>query len=109
MRRVDVLSVFKMSLVFYLCVLIIVLLAGAILWNVAQAAGVVEKLDKLIRSLFALSSFHLHPLTALVWGGAFVGSLCLLGVLVNVVAAVLFNLLSNIVGGVRVVVADEEG
>lgn len=107
-RRVSVLSVLKISLAFYLCVLVVVVVAGAVVWNVADSAGLITKLDKLVRSLFALSSFTLHPLTALVWGGAFVAALCLLGVLVNVVVAVLYNVLSDLVGGVRVLMVSEE-
>lgn len=108
-RRVNVFSVLKISLAFYLCVLVVVLVAGAVLWNIAESAGLIGKLDRLIRSLFALSSFKLHPLTALTWGGAFVGLLCLLGVLVNVIVAMLYNVLSDLVGGVRVlVVSDDE-
>ena len=107
-RRVSVGSVFKISLAFYLCVLVVVLVAGAVLWNVAASAGLIVKLDKLVRSLFALSSFKLHPLTALVWGGAFVAALCLLGVLVNVVVVLLYNVLSELIGGVRVLVVSDE-
>lgn len=107
-RRVSVGSVLKISLAFYLCVLVVVLVAGAVLWNVAASAGLIVKLDKLVRSLFALSSFKLHPLTALVWGGAFVAALCLLGVLVNVVVALLYNVLSDLIGGVRVLVVSDE-
>jgi Ni,Fe-hydrogenase I cytochrome b subunit len=105
---VDVLSVLKLSLFFYFCVLVVLLVAGTVLWNVAEAAGAIGKLDKLVRSLFALSSFQLHPLDALLWGGAIVAAWCLLGVLASVVAAVLYNLLSNVVGGVRVVVSGDE-
>ena len=108
MRRVSVGSVLKISLAFYLCVLVVVLVAGAVLWNVAASAGLIVKLDKLVRSLFALSSFKLHPLTALIWGGAFVAALCLLGVLVNVVVALLYNVLSELIGGVRVLVVSDE-
>jgi hypothetical protein len=109
-RRVDVRSVLKVSFVFYLCVLAAVLVAGVILWNVATTFGVIKSIDKLVRSLFALSSFQIHPMAALGWGAAVGGLLCLLGVLFNVVAAVLYNLISDVVGGIQViVVSDEDG
>ncbi len=108
LKRVGLLSVVKMSLAFYLCVFVVVMVAGAVLWNVAEAAGLIRKLDKLVRSLFALSNFQLHPLTALGWGGAAVGALCLLGVLANVLTAVFYNLLADLVGGLQVTVAGEE-
>lgn len=109
-RRVSVWSVLKVSLIFYLLVLAVLVIAGVALWNVASDFGVINSLDKLVRSLFALSSFTLHPLAALAWGTAVGGGLCLLGVLVNVVVALLYNLISDMVGGVRVTLTpDKDG
>ena len=100
----------KVSLIFYVLVLAVFLIAGVALWNVASDFGVINSLDKLVRSLFALSSFSLHPLSALAWGAAVGGGLCFLGVLVNVVAALLYNLISDVVGGVRITLsADKDG
>jgi cytochrome b subunit of formate dehydrogenase len=99
---VSVWSVLKVSLIFYVLVLAVFLITGVAIWNVASDFGVVNSLDKLVRSLFALSSFKLHPLTALAWGAAVGAVFCFLGVLVNVVAALLYNLISDLVGGVRV-------
>ncbi len=108
-RRIDVWAVFKLSLVFYLCVLVVMLVAGIVLWNVAAAFGVIHNLDKLVRSLFALSSFKLRPLSALGWGAAVGLVLCLMGTFLNVLATVLYNLISDVVGGVQVfVVGDDE-
>ena len=101
-------SVLKVSAVFYFGVLVVMLIAGAVLWNVAAALGVIDDLDKAIRSLFALSSFKLHPLVALGWSAVIGGALCFLGVVVNVFAAVLYNLISDIVGGVQVSVASDK-
>lgn len=101
------LSVFKISLAFYFCVFLVFMVAGVVLWNVAAAFGVINSIDKLVRSLFALTSFRLHPITALVWGAAIGAVLCLLGSLLNVVAAIFYNLISDVVGGVQVVVLDE--
>ena len=102
LRRLDVASVFKVSFFFYFCVWVVLVVAGVVIWNVAATFGLITSLDKLVRSLFALTSFKLHPLTALEWGGAAVALLCLLGVFVNVLAALLYNLISDLVGGVQV-------
>jgi hypothetical protein len=107
-RRVSVWSVLKVSLIFYVLVLAVFLITGVAVWNVASDFGVVNSLDKLVRSLFALSSFKLHPLAALAWGTAVGAALCFLGVLVNVVAALLYNLISDVVGGVRVTLTAEK-
>jgi hypothetical protein len=102
-RKLDVWSVFKVSFIFYLCVLFVLVAAGVGIWNVAAAFGVITTVDKSIRSLFALKSFRLHPITALVWGSAVGAGLCLLGVVVNVVASVFYNLISDLVGGIQVI------
>ena len=106
-RRLNLASVVKVSAVFYFCVMIVLLIAGALLWDLASAAGLIHSLDRLVRSLFALSSFQLHWLAALEWGAAIIGSFCLIGIFVNLLAAILYNLISDIVGGVRVTVVDE--
>jgi hypothetical protein len=107
-RRINAVSVFKVSVVFYFGVLIAMLIAGAVLWNVAAALGVIDDLDKAIRSLFALSTFKLHPLVALGWAAVIGGALCFLGVVVNVFAAIMYNLISDMVGGVKVTVAADK-
>ena len=107
-RRIDVLSVLKVSLIFYVCVFIMLMVAAVILWNVAVDFGVITSIDKSVRSLFALSSFQLHPMTALAWVSAVVGALCFLGLLFNVFATILFNLISDVVGGVQVRVIEDQ-
>jgi hypothetical protein len=98
-------SVLKVSLIFYVLVLAVMLITGVALWNIASDLGTIASLDKLVRSLFALTSFQLNPLAALAWGAAIGSGLCLLGVLMNVVAALLYNLISDVVGGVKITLA----
>lgn len=107
-RRFDIWSVFKVSVVFYLCVFVVMLVAGTVLWNVAAAFGVITDGEKLVRSLFALTTFTLHPLTAFFWGSVIAGAVCFLGVLFNVIAAVLYNLISDVIGGVQVIVVSDQ-
>jgi hypothetical protein len=107
-RRVNAVSVLKVSAVFYFGVLVVMLIAGVVLWNVAAALGVIDDLDKAIRSLFALSTFKLHPLVALGWAAVIGGALCFLGVVVNVFAAIMYNLISDTVGGVQVTLAADK-
>lgn len=108
-RRFDVLSVFRVSMIFYICVFVVILVAGIGLWNVAAAFGVITDLDKLVRSLFALNAFRLHPLNALLWGAIIAGAACFLGVVFNVFVAVIYNLISDVVGGVQVIVVSDQG
>ncbi len=108
-RRLDIWSVFKVSVVFYACVFIVMMIAGIALWNVAAAFGVITDGEKLVRSLFALTTFTLHPITALLWGAVIAGAICFLGVLFNVFAAVVYNLISDVAGGVQVIVISDQG
>jgi hypothetical protein len=106
-RRVDVWTVFKVSLVFYVLLLVSVLIAGVAVWNVAQAFGLIHNIEKSIRSLFDLTSFHLHPLPVLGYTAAGGAVLTVVGTLLNVVMALLYNLISDIVGGVQIVVVTD--
>ncbi len=107
-RRLDIWSVFKVSLVFYICVLAVMLIAGIALWNVAAAFGIISSAEKDVRSLFALTTFQLRPITALVYGTIIASAVCFLGVLFNVFAAVVYNLISDVVGGVQAVVVTDQ-
>jgi hypothetical protein len=106
-RRIDTWTVFKVSFVFYLLALVILVVAGIILWNVAEAFGTIASIQKSAKSLFDLSHFVIKPIPLLEYttgGGAI---LCVLGTVVNTVVALLYNLISDVIGGVQVVVVTE--
>jgi len=83
------------------------LIAGTALWNVAAALGssTISQGHSLPVRPFP---FKLHPLVALGWSALIGGALCFLGVVVNVFAAIMYNLISDIVGGVQVTVAADK-
>ncbi len=108
-RRVDVWTVFKVSFIFYLLALVALVVAGVIVWNAASAFGFIHTIEKSVRTLFSLKTFTLHPRTALAYGSGIGALLCVVGVVVNVLAAVAYNLISDLVGGIQVVVVSEPG
>ena len=107
-RKVDAWSVFKVSALFYASVLVVWLVAGTVLWLAASLTGVMDNVDKFIAKLFALESFHFSVTQVL--RGSVLGGIVLvaLGTAVNVVAAVLYNLIADVVGGVEISVLEEE-
>jgi hypothetical protein len=107
-RRIEPMSVLKLSVLFYACVFVVVLVAGVVLWLVASAAGVVGNVETFIGDLFALDEFHFEAFQIL--RAAFVGGavLVLLGTALNVLAVTLFNLLADLVGGVELTVVEDE-
>jgi hypothetical protein len=106
-RRIDTWTVFKVSFVFYVLALIILVVAGIILWNVAEAFGTITSIQKSAKSLFDLSHFVIKPIPLLEYTAGGGAILCILGTVVNTVVALLYNLISDVVGGVQVVVVAE--
>ncbi|HZQ27219.1 MAG TPA: DUF3566 domain-containing protein [Acidimicrobiales bacterium] len=107
-RRVDTWTVLRFSVLFYLSMLVVVLVAGVLLWLAASAAGVLDNFEKFVKDLFALDSFHIQG--GLIFRATLVGGLVLvlLGTGANVLMAVIYNLTSDVVGGVEVSVLEEE-
>lgn len=109
-RHVDPWAVLKISLLFYFCVGIVVLVACVILWTIAARTGTLESLEGTIQESFAFKkgTFHFQG------GKIFQASILitLIGVValaaLNVLLCVLFNLISDLIGGVRVQVIEEE-
>lgn len=107
-RTVDTWSVLKFSVLLYGSLLVVALVASILLWMVAVSVGVIDNFEDFILELLALKTFSLSPLR--LFSGLAVGGLMLvvLGTGVNVLVAVLYNLASDIVGGIEVTVVEED-
>ena len=108
LRRIEPWTVLRFSLLFYASLLVVFLVAGIILWLVASVTGVVDNVETFIKDLFALDSFHFvgfELFLGTVLGGAV---LVVLGTGLNMLMAVLYNLISDVVGGVEVIVLEED-
>lgn len=107
-RHIEPWSVLKMSLIFYFCLWVILLIAGVILWRFAVTAGTVENFENFIEELFALETFIFNP--DQIFRVSALGGLVMVvaGSGFTVLMAVLFNLISDLVGGVRMTVVEEE-
>ena len=107
-RHVEPWSVLKMSLVLYFCAWAIMLFVGVTLWNLAVNSGLVADVEDFVVELFALESFKINA--DQIFRVAAVGGLVLVlaGSGLTVLGAVLFNLISDVTGGVRLTVVEEE-
>ena len=107
-RRVDTWTVLRFSILFYLSMLIVVMVAGVLLWAAASAAGVVDNVEKFVEDLFVLDSFSIRA--GLIFRATMVGGLVLvlLGTGANVLMTVIYNLTSDVVGGIEVTVLEED-
>jgi hypothetical protein len=109
-RHVEPWSVLKISLIFFFCIWVILLTAAVLLWQVAKSSGVIDNVENFIEDIFALKQgsfafeggqmFRAYAVGGLVMVVAATGFTVLL--------AVLFNLISDLTGGVRVTVVEEE-
>jgi hypothetical protein len=106
-RRLDTWSVFKVSFIFYLLAFLIVLVAGLVTWRVAIQVGFVTDIQKAVRSLFDDRKFILHGNVVFKYGTIGGAVLVVVLTILNVVAAMLYNLISDIFGGVQVIVVSE--
>ena len=107
-RHVEPWSVLKVSLILYFCAWAIMLFVGVTLWNLAVNSGLVADVEGFVVELFALESFKVNA--DQIFRIAAVGGLVLVLAAsgLTVLGAVLFNLISDVTGGVRLTVVEEE-
>jgi hypothetical protein len=106
-RDVDPWSVLKVGLVFHFVLYLTLLIASVLLWSVASATGTIDNIERFLES-FGWESFQFDGsalfVNALILGLFGVVLLTALWVL----AATVFNLITDLVGGIRVSVLEEE-
>jgi hypothetical protein len=108
-RHIDPWSVFKVSTLLYACLYVAVLIAGVLLWSAAVGSGVVGNIESFIEDVMSYELWEFQA-DEIFRGGAIIGVvLAVAGVAFNVLLAILFNLISDLVGGVRVTVLEEDG
>ena len=106
LRKVGPWSVLKISFLFYLCVMVVIIGAMMILYAILGAIGSLDSLTRLIRDLFADQSFEIHGSWLFSRGLAIGLGLVVLWTLINVFVVFLYNLLSDVVGGIEVTLSE---
>lgn len=107
-RRVDPWTILKFSGLLYFSMYFVLVVAGIVLWLAATASGVRGNIESFIGELIASDNFQFKSgqvLRASVFGGAI---LVVVGSLANVLMAVLFNLISDIAGGIGISVEERQ-
>jgi hypothetical protein len=107
LRHIDPWSTFKVALLFSAVGYVVALTSGVLLWRVAESTGTLDNVERWFTQ-FGWETFELK-------GGEIFHNAWIIG-LFGVVAATgaavllvtLFNLVSDIVGGIRVTVLEEE-
>ena len=102
-RRVEPWTVLKFSVLLFATLYQVFLVAGLVLWAAATATGLRENIEKFIGDLIASDDFKiLGPtmLRASILGGLV---LVVMGTGASVLFTVLYNLISDVIGGITVV------
>jgi hypothetical protein len=106
-RDVDPWSALKVGLVFHFVLYLTLLVTSVLLWSVASATGTIDNIERFLES-FGWESFQFDG------SALFINTLILglFGVVLLtalwVLAATVFNLITDLVGGIRVSVLEEE-
>jgi hypothetical protein len=107
-RHIDPWSVLTFSVLFHLSVFAALLLASVLVWNAAEAAGTIENLETFILELGDYETFEIKGDVVFQAAVAIAGVLTLASSVMLVLLTVVFNLISDLVGGIRLTVIEEE-
>lgn len=106
-RRIDTWSVLKVSSLFYLSLVVVVILAGMLLWLAGSAVGAIGGVEKFMRGI-GFEGFTFVPgqlFRGFVAGGLVV---VIVGTGFSVLLSVIYNLISDVVGGIELVELEED-
>ena len=108
MTKVDLWSVLKVSLCFYLAGLAIMIIAGLVVWLLLDASGGIHNFEKFMGDIMSAKDYRLVAPQILL-GSVLVGLvLVALMTILTVIAAALYNLFSELVGGIEVTLVEAE-
>ena len=106
LRRVDPWAVLKVSALFWLSMVLILLTAGVLLWAAAASVGLVSGIEDAMAG-FGFDDYEFLP-GKILRGAALIGLvLSIAGTFGNVLLAVLYNLISDTVGGLRLTLSED--
>jgi hypothetical protein len=107
-QRIDLWSVTKMALCFYISAMAVVVVALIALWAVADSAGIIDNVEKFIGDLFSAKDFHF--VSDQVLRGAVLVSIVLVALMVvfTIIAASFYNIFAELFGGIEITIREEE-
>jgi hypothetical protein len=108
LRHVDPLSVLKLSLMFYGCLLLFGLVIVAILYTLLASAGMFDAIEKLGETAVLWEEFDISLWFVERWALLIGLVLVALGSLANVFLAVVYNVASDVVGGAQMTFVERD-
>jgi hypothetical protein len=107
-HRVDLWSVLKIAVCFYICGMAVTMVALVALWVIADAAGVIHSVEKFFGDLLQTKDFTF--LDGEILRGALLVSavLVVLQIVITVIAAAFYNVFAELFGGVEITISEDE-
>jgi hypothetical protein len=106
-RRVELWSVLKLALSFFVCMYVVGLVSIAVLWAFANSAGLVDNFESFANDVgwenWQFNGEQMFQQAAII--GAV---LVVTATLLTVLATALLNVISELTGGIRIVVIEED-
>jgi transmembrane protein DUF3566 len=113
-RKIGPLSVLKFSLIFYFCVMLIIFFALMIIYWLLDAVEAIDQAERLLGYVFATGDAVGGPQPVQIDGAKvflwlFLGGCVSVVIwsLINVFVAFLYNLISDVVGGIEVTLGEK--
>jgi Transmembrane domain of unknown function (DUF3566) len=115
-RKVGMISVFKFSLLFYLCAMLVIWLALLIIFMLLQAGGVLDTISQWVGCVVNGTPKGTKECLPAVIDGKVIFTWLLLAAgmftivlaLLNTFVAIMYNLISDVVGGVEVTLSETQ-
>ena len=106
-RRIELWSVLKLALIFFLCMYAVGLVTMAVLWGFANSAGLVDNFESFANEV-GLENWQFDG-EQMFRRSAVIGAvLVVAATLMTVLATALLNVISELTGGIRLVVIEED-
>lgn len=107
-RHIDPWSVLTFSVLFHLALYTAFLLASVLVWQTLDQSGVVDNLEDFIIALGDYETYEINADVLFRVAVVVTGILTVASTIMSVLLCVVFNLISDLVGGIRVTVLEEE-
>jgi hypothetical protein len=98
----------KVSAIFYACMLVSALVAGVLLWLLAGQLSIIDNIEQFMGEMLSVDDFQFAGSTMLRVAAIGGITVVVLGTLANVLLAVLYNLISDVVGGIELTLLEEQ-
>jgi hypothetical protein len=107
-RRIDIWSVVRITLLFNVALLVILVIASVLIWLVAAALGAISGLEEFLGSLLSAKNFRFASVQILE-GFVLVGLVMVaITTIMTTIAALIYNVFAEWTGGIEVVLVEEE-